>query len=134
MSDLSNQDSKQKTENAPLSEGPTTTVVGGRPPSPGQGQVTIPRGIDVLVKKASVDPEFRDKLLTERAEAAIEIDLKLSAAEKAMLNTVPEVTLSRSLTTPLCRMSTVGYFSGRWEQPWWLYSGSGYRAVTVCGA
>lgn len=48
----------------------------------------IPRGIEVLVKKASVDPEFRRLLLDKRAAAADAIGLKLSPAEETMLAAV----------------------------------------------
>ena len=40
-----------------------TTIVGGRPPGCGQPVGQIPRGIEVLVKKAAVDPEFKTLLL-----------------------------------------------------------------------
>jgi hypothetical protein len=46
---------------------------------------SIPRGIEVLVKKASVDPGFRKLLLDNRAEAAKEIDLELNQNEIDML-------------------------------------------------
>ena len=36
-----------------------TTIVGGRPPGNGKPLGPIPRGIEVLVKKAAVDPEFK---------------------------------------------------------------------------
>lgn len=49
----------------------------------------IPRGIEVLVKKATVDPEFRALLLERRAEAAKGIGLALDPAEAAMLDAVP---------------------------------------------
>ena len=49
----------------------------------------IPRGIEVLVKKASVDSEFRELLLGRRGDAAGEIGLELTAAEKAMLANIP---------------------------------------------
>jgi hypothetical protein len=49
---------------------------------------SIPRGIEVLVKKASIDRAFREILLEKRAESAAEIGLDLSAAEAAMLNAV----------------------------------------------
>ncbi|MCP4231568.1 MAG: hypothetical protein GY771_15670, partial [bacterium] len=35
-----------------------TTIVGGRPPGSGKSNGSIPRGIEVLVKKASVDAVF----------------------------------------------------------------------------
>jgi hypothetical protein len=56
----------------------------------GHAQQPIPRGIEVLVKKASIDPAFRQALLEKRASAAAEIGLELSAGEAAMLNSVPQ--------------------------------------------
>jgi hypothetical protein len=53
----------------------------------------IPRGIEVLVKKASVDPEFRALFLERRAGAAGEIGLALEPAEAAMLAAVPAAQL-----------------------------------------
>jgi hypothetical protein len=47
---------------------------------------SIPRGIEVLVKKATIDPAFKTLLLDRRAAAAAEIGLELSAAEAAMLS------------------------------------------------
>jgi len=67
-----------------------TTIVGGRPPGSGQGLGPIPRGIEVLVKKASVDPEFKALLFEKRAEAAEQIGLELDAAEVMMLRAVPD--------------------------------------------
>ncbi len=49
----------------------------------------IPQGIEVLVKKASVDADFRELLLTSRAEAAGQIGLALTATESLMLAAVP---------------------------------------------
>ncbi len=49
----------------------------------------IPRGIEVLLKKASVDPEFRQLLLEQRGQAAAAIELDLDPAEEAMLQTIP---------------------------------------------
>jgi acyl carrier protein len=49
----------------------------------------IPQGIEVLVKKASVDPQFRELLLNERASAAARIGLELEPAEAMMLAAVP---------------------------------------------
>jgi hypothetical protein len=66
-----------------------TTIVGGRPPGSGQPVGQIPRGIEILVKKASVDPAFRAILLERRAAAAAEIGLALEPAEALMLAAVP---------------------------------------------
>ena len=49
----------------------------------------IPLGIEVLVNKASVDPDFRQLLIERRAEAAREIGLELEPAEAAMLASIP---------------------------------------------
>ena len=70
-----------------------TTIVGGRPPGSGKPLGPIPRGIDVLVKKAAVDPEFRALLLFDRQAAADEIGLQLDPAEAAMLAAVPPAQL-----------------------------------------
>ena len=70
-----------------------TTIVGGRPPGSGQAVGPIPRGIEVLVKKASVDPAFRQILLERRAQAAEQIGLELDPAEVMMLRAVPAAQL-----------------------------------------
>jgi hypothetical protein len=67
------------------SEAVRTTIVGGRPPGSGKPVGDIPRGIEVLVKKASIDPEFRQLLLDKRDAAAASIDLQLDPAEALML-------------------------------------------------
>lgn len=66
-----------------------TTIVGGRPPGSGTRVGAIPRGVEVLLKKASVDPEFRQLLLEQRAQAARTIDLDLTDAERDMLASIP---------------------------------------------
>jgi acyl carrier protein len=53
----------------------------------------FPQGIEVLVKKASVDAEFKALLLAERAEAAEAIGLGLEPEEAAMLAAVPAAQL-----------------------------------------
>lgn len=62
-----------------------TTIVGGRPPGSGQSVGPIPRGIEVLIKKAAVDPDFKELLLQQRAAAAGQIGLTLDPAEALML-------------------------------------------------
>jgi acyl carrier protein len=54
---------------------------------------SIPQGIEVLVKKAAVDPAFKATLLERRAEAARQIGLELSPGEAALLATVPTAQL-----------------------------------------
>jgi len=47
------------------------------------------RGLEVLLKKASIDAEFRALLLESRSQACVAIGLQLDPAEAAMLNTMP---------------------------------------------
>jgi hypothetical protein len=48
-----------------------------------------PRGLEVLLKKASVDAEFRRLLLENRSAAGAVIGLELDPAETAMLDAMP---------------------------------------------
>ena len=56
---------------------------------------SISRSIEVLIKKASVDPEFRQLLLDTRAGAAKEIDLELTQAEIDILSSIPREQLEK---------------------------------------
>jgi acyl carrier protein len=49
----------------------------------------VPQGIEVLVLKAAVDPDFKQLLLQRRTAAAESIGLELSVAEATMLAAVP---------------------------------------------
>lgn len=53
----------------------------------------IPQGIEVLVLKAAVDPDFKQILLQRRTAAAEAIGLELTAGEAAMLAAVPTTQL-----------------------------------------
>jgi len=104
---------KDNREQKPIEqEAVKTTIVGGRPPGSGKSVGNIPRGIEVIVKKASVDPEFKKLLLEKRADAASTIDLKLEPSEIAMLNTVPssqlESIISRTVVFPKQRKAFLG--------------------------
>ncbi len=90
-----------------------TTIVGGRPPGPGKGVGAVPRGIEVLVKKAAVDPEFRALLLAERSAAAAEIGLELSDAEATMLDGVPPVQLEGIIANTAVSPKLKPAFMGR---------------------
>ncbi|HPD16601.1 MAG TPA: hypothetical protein PLE19_16730 [Planctomycetota bacterium] len=72
----------------------------------------VPRGIEVLVKKASVDAEFKSLLLARRAEAAREIGLELTQAETAMLNAVTapqlEAIIAQTTVSPMSRAAFLG--------------------------
>ena len=74
---------------------------------------SIPRGIEVLVKKASVDPEFRQLLLDRRAEAARAIDLELTEAEQNMLSSMPVEQLEKIICKTKVKPEHVKIFLGR---------------------
>jgi hypothetical protein len=88
------------------------TIVGGRPRQENAVPAGIPRGIEVLLKKASVDPDFRLLLLERRAEAARAIDLDLNPAERAMLQGIPqeqlEAIIARTTVEPEQRRAFLG--------------------------
>lgn len=79
----------EKSEQPEEKDAVFTTIVGGRPPGSGTEVGEIPRGVEVLVKKASVDPKFRRLLLEKRGDAAREIALELTDAERSMLLSIP---------------------------------------------
>jgi TonB family protein len=90
-----------------------TTIVGGRPPGNGAIPRHIPRGVEVLIRKAAVDPAFKKLLFEKRAEAAKAIGLKLTAAEEAMLAAVPlshlEGIVAHTRVSPKLRPAFLGY-------------------------
>ena len=51
--------------------------------------IHFPRGVEVLIKKASIDGEFRQLFLADRLAAAEAIGLQLEPPEAAMLAAVP---------------------------------------------
>jgi hypothetical protein len=75
-----------------------TTIVGGRPPGSGRDNGAIPRGIEVLIKKAAVDQAFRARLMEERAAVAGGIGLDLEPAEIDMINAIPSPLLENMIT------------------------------------
>ena len=90
-----------------------TTIVGGRPPGSGKDVGQVPRGIEVLVKKASVDPAFRRLLLEKRAQAADEIGLKLSPAEVGMLTAIPAAQLEAVIASAKVEDRHIAAFMGK---------------------
>jgi acyl carrier protein len=70
-----------------------TTIVGGRPPGSGQEVGPVPRGIEILLRKASIDPAFKELLLRQRGGAAEAIGLTLEPGEAMMLASVPTAQL-----------------------------------------
>ncbi len=89
-----------------------TTIVGGRPPGSGRANGQIPRGIEVLTKKAAVDADFKALLLRDRAGAAAVIGLELAASEAAMLNVVPESQLEAIISRTRVQKKVLSAFLG----------------------
>jgi len=82
-------DDSMKRPDASEPESVRTTIVGARPPAVPGGTGRIPHGIEILLKKASVDTDFRELLLARRSAAAGEIQLQLDPAERMMLDAIP---------------------------------------------
>jgi hypothetical protein len=105
-----------RNEGVAETEAVRTTIVGGRPPGNGAIPRLIPRGLEVLIKKAAVDPAFKKILLEKRAEAAEAIGLKLTPAEQAMLAAVPfpqlEGIIAHTRVAPKSRPLFLGYAAG----------------------
>jgi len=87
--------------------------VGGRPPGSGRSNVAVPRGIEVLVKKAAVDPQFRELLFEQRGSAAAAIELELDPAESAMLNAIPREQLAQIVGQTIVPTEQRRVFLGR---------------------
>jgi hypothetical protein len=73
----------------------------------------IPRGVEVLVKKAAVDAAFRAELLEKRSKAAEIIGLALTPAEAAMLDAVPRAQLEAIIERTSVHPSLRPVFLGR---------------------
>jgi hypothetical protein len=108
-----------------------TTIVGGRPPGSGRDLGDIPRGLEVLLKKASVDTEFRARLLEERGAAAAAIELELDPAESAMLQAIPRAQLDNIVAQTVVPVEQRRVFLGRLAAPMLAVLGI---AVTGCPA
>lgn len=108
-----------------------TTIVGGRPAGSGRNTGTIPRGIEVLVKKAAVDPEFRELLFEQRGAAAASIELELDPAENAMLNAIPQEQLAQIVSQTTVPMEQRRAFLGRLAVAMLAVLGAG---VAGCGS
>ncbi len=90
-----------------------TTIVGGRPPGAGTNIGDIPHGIEVLVKKASIDTKFRRLLLEKRGKAADEIDLDLTEAELNMLSIMPVEQLEKIIDNTIVKPEHRAIFMGK---------------------
>lgn len=74
------------------------TIVGGRSRS-NKLVGDIPRGIEILLKKASVDPDFYAFLLQNPLGAARSIELDLKPVEKSILNNIDEHILQKMIAS-----------------------------------
>lgn len=70
------------------------TIVGVGTPAGSSVNKRALVGIEVLLKKAKVDDEFRAILLEQRSKAALIISLDLDVSEKAVIDCVPREQLS----------------------------------------
>ncbi len=78
------------------------TIVGGRPSGATDRGRGIPRGMELLLKRAAVDSAFRADLLARRARVADELNLPLDRTERSMLDGIPEAQLRGIITaTPV---------------------------------
>jgi hypothetical protein len=69
-------------------------------PSSSRGSpLVIPRGLEILIKKAAVDLQFRAALFENGEKAAAAIDLKLTSGEYAMLRAVPRAQMERIIAS-----------------------------------
>jgi len=66
------------------------TIVGGRPQGKAKPGAEIPRGVEVLLKMAALDPIFRKRLTHMRGQASQDLGFKLAFSEAMILEAVPE--------------------------------------------
>lgn len=76
-------------------------------------KVEAPRGIEVLIKKAAVDADFKAELMERRSRAADLIGLELTDAEAVMLDGIPaeqlEAFIANARVSPKLRPVFRGY-------------------------
>jgi hypothetical protein len=78
------------------------TIVGGRPAAVRNNGRNQPRGLELLMKKAAVDAEFKQKLISGRSIFAAAIGVPLDPAEKGMLDAMPASQLEQLVSlTPV---------------------------------
>ncbi len=73
------------------------TIVGGRPAAAKSQRTDIPRGLELLIKRAAIDSEFRITLLEKREKLIEELQIPLDESEKAMLACVPAEHLEKMI-------------------------------------
>jgi hypothetical protein len=89
-----------------------------------------PRGLEVLLKKASVDAEFRALLLESRSRACAAIGLELDPAEATMLDTMPAAQLDMIIQRTRVRPEDRRVFLGKAASVMLAALGAG---VSGCG-
>ena len=72
------------------------TIVGGRASGP-EHPPAFPRGMELLLKKAKADPEFRTLFLTSPMAAARRLGLSLSETESKILQSMPRNALDTAV-------------------------------------
>ena len=94
-------------------------------------------GIQVLLKKAEIDSDFRTALLDTHAQAAKQIVVELSTTEVATLNSVPRIHLEKIAEHTAVpdheRRVFLGQFGGGYGGSIWSQNGSArpYRTGSV---
>lgn len=84
-----------------------------RQASEAAGVGMIPRGIEVLVKKAAVDADFRRLLLEQRSDAAAAIGLVLQPSEAMLLRQIPAEQLELIIASTYVEPTKIPAFLGR---------------------
>ena len=69
---------------------PRRTIVGGRPPENRSELPPVPTGLQSLLRMASVDAEFCERLIQRRSEMADAAGVVLTTSERGMLQAVSE--------------------------------------------
>lgn len=73
------------------------TIVGGRPQAPRSMRSDIPHALEILVKRAAIDADFKKDLLTKRDKIADELKIPLDSSERAMLDCIPAEHLEKMI-------------------------------------
>lgn len=74
---------------------------------------TIPRSLEVLIKKAAVDDDFCLKLKNSRSDAAADIGLELNQNEKLILNQIPVQQLEKIIAETHVPTEHLSIFRGQ---------------------
>lgn len=94
--------------------------------------IAVPRGIEILLKKAAVDPEFRQLLLEQRGGAAAAIELELTPAETAMLKSIPTEQLEQLISQTVVPNEQRRVFLGRAAAAMLLALGASAILLPMC--